>query len=317
MQTLHSSQDHCNKPPEQNFVSEFSLSDLANVHLATPSSSTVNDSTSEVQEGTVQRVEGDAVSLSIAGLSLTDLASLQTANLMTHEEMSHSSTDPTLSELAGMHMSTQPSETDHSNYEDTTTSSINLPLLDMNPQLASLDFTTGFATPKTGSTLSLSQLASLGSTSTSSKSSKLTTSKLIPFQTNTSGLATLAAVHLNSLKNDNVTNSTDLCSLKPPPGLVSPNTSVVNSSQYTSLANIVDKLKIQDINSADASVFASIICMKEREQPRGLIKRHRHLKRKFWRALINPHRTHIPFFTFTTPSPDDYVLKKQKQVFDS
>lgn len=304
MQTMHSGQDHCNEPTKQNVVP---LSDLASIHLATSSSSAVDS----LVQG--EQVERDVGSLSAAGLSLTDFANLHTANLATLEEKSvqSHSTDLSLSELASMHMS---AETDHFNYEDT--SSVNLPLVEMNPQLASLDFTTGFTTPKTGSTLSLSQLASLGSTS-----GKSTILKPTFFQNNTGGLAALAAVHLNSLEDDSVTNSIELNSVKPLPGLLSSNISVVNSSQETPLASVVDKLTIQDthINSANASVFASIVCMTERQKSRRLVERHRHLKRKFWRELINPHKTHthIPIFTFTTSSPDDYVLKKQRQAFES
>ena len=158
--------------------------------------------------------------------------------------------------------------------------------------------------------MSLSQLASLG---TGSKS----TYKPLPLLNNTGGLAALAAAHLNCLENENSTNSVDLSSVKPPPGLV-PSTQV-NVVTSTPLASAVNNLTIEDscVSRAGPSVFANIICMQDRDKLKRLVKRHGHLKRKCWRALINPHKKYFPFFTFTTPSPDDYVIQKQRQVFNS
>lgn len=328
---MHMRNDHCEEgwcneaAVEHGSLSEFSLSDLANMHLAnTPS--LANTGVDDVVTGDVgQQIKNNVSSLSTDGLSLTDLVNLHTSDdLVMHEEegeeeasvLSHSLDNLSLSELASVHMSTHSNDKGCSSYKETT-SSVDLPVIKMNPHLASLEFTTGFTIPKTGSTLSLSQLASLGSSSTSSKSSRLSPSKPLPFHDDTSGLTALTVAHFNSLEDDNVTGLIDV---KPPPGLVPAEFNVVSSSQDdTPLIGIVDRhaIKNHTIGLANASVFATIVCMTEREKPKRLVKRHKHLKRKSWRALINPHKARIPFFTFHTPSPDDYVLQKQKQVFNS
>lgn len=312
MQAMQCVQSQCNETDvDQNTLSELSLSDLANIHLAGSSSLAATS----VVKGVVEK---DTESSLTDGLSLADLASLHASNVERQEEPSIptcSSNHMSLSELAGIHTSAHVSDTSCSMYEDTAPS-VNLPL----PQLASLDFTTGFTTPKTGSTLSLSQLASLGSgTSSGGKSSKLTTPKPPLLQDDFSGLVALAAAHLNCSENDNVTSSVDLTTVKPPPGLAPPTVSVTGSSEDTPLASVVEGLGVGDacVSPANASLFATILCMTERDKPKRLVKRHGHLKRKSWRALINPHKKRIPFFTFTTPSPDDYVLQKQKQAFNT
>ena len=162
--------------------------------------------------GVVQGEEGDRIPLLTDGLSLTNLATLHGSHLVTPEKASvpsSSSSNLSLSELASIHISTCSIDNGCSSYNP-----INSPV-QTNPQLASFDFTTGFATLKTGSTLSLSQLASLGSTPTSSKSIP----KSLPFPYSIGGLAALATVHLNCLDNDNTSNPIDF-SIKPPPGLV-------------------------------------------------------------------------------------------------
>ena len=286
---------------DQNTVSELSLSDLANLHATSLSLPPVSDS------NTVKDI-----SSSTDALSLIDLANMHTSSLEGQEETNCSSNDLSLSELAGMYTSTDAS---CSARED-----VSSPVLNMNPQLAGLDFTRGFITPKTGPTLSLSQLASLGSNTATGhgKSAKLTTTSKSPLLGhNSGGLAALATAHLSCSHNDNVTGSVDLSTVRPPPGLVPAN--MVNSIEDISLTSVVDKLRIEDVSiaPANASLFAAILCMREREKPKRLVKRHGHLKRKSWRSLINPHKKHMPFFTFTTPSPDDYVLQKQRQVFNS
>ena len=289
---------------DQSSMSELSLSELASMHAASLSS--------PVTDASIVK----DTSSSTDGLSLTDLANLHTTSVEGQDESNCSSNNLSLSELAGMYTS---ADTSYSVHDDATS---HLPVLNMNPQLSSMDFTRGFTTPKTGSTLSLSQLASLGSNTTTGygKSPKLLTATKSPLlHNNTSGLAALATAHLSCPDNDNVSGSIDFSTVKPPPGLVPANSSVVNTSEDTSLTAVVERLRIEDagIAPADGSLFAAILCMTEREGPKRLVKRHGHLKRKSWRALINPHKKHIPFFTFTTPSPDDYVLQKQRQVFNS
>lgn len=299
MQSIQTDHDHSS-------LSQLSLSDLANMHVASLSSP-VSDSNTVVVK--------DISSSSTDALSLSDLANMHTTNLEGRQQDTNcSSNDLSLSELAGMFTSTDAS---CSAREDATS-----PVLNMNPQLASLDFTRGFTTPKTGPSLSLSQLASLGSNTTTGhgRSAKLTTGQSPLLGSNvTGGLAALATAHLSSSHNDNVTRSVDLSTVRPPPGLVPANDNALGATEDTSLASVVDRLRIEDVNiaPADASLFATILCMRERDETKRLVKRHGHLKRKSWRSLINPHKRHIPFFTFTTPSPDDYVLQKQRQVFNS
>ena len=305
MHTIHSDQGQGDKVAvEQHVLPELSLSDLANIHVAS-SSSPACSNPDNVVKGRTQQV--GRTSLGTDGLSLTDLANLHVGHLVTQEGMSVPSplfNNLSQSELASTHMSNNSTDYGCSSYDAA---------IEVNPQLASLDFITGFTVPKTGSTLSLSQLASLGSTPTSSKSA-------YKHLNNTGGLAALAAAHLNCLENDNMRNAVDLSSVKPPPGLVpSTKVNVVKSSEDTPLASAVNKLTIEEpcVNLAGASAFADVICMGDRDKPKRLVKRHGHLKRKCWRALINPHKRCFPFFTFTTPSPDDYVIQKQRQVFNS
>lgn len=292
---------------ELSSMSEFSLTDLANMHFAGSSSLTNNDGNSEVIGGGKQ-VERDTSSLSTDGLSLTDLANVHKSNLVT-STIEETPDNLSLTEIASVHMLPYTADTGHSRNEDITS------CIDMkNVQLASLDFTSGFTTPKTGSTLSLSQLAIFGSTSTSGKSSKLNASECPSFQNNTGGLATLAAAHLNSSE---IACSLDLSTLKLPPGLVpSQVNNVINSSQEIPLTSIVDKLIIKDtcVSPTSSSQFATIICISNIDKPKRLVKRHNHLRRKSWKTLINPYKKHIQFFTFTNPSPDDYVIQKQRQL---
>lgn len=288
---------------------DLSLSDLANIHVASLSSLAGTNADNVLKGRTQQVDENNRTSSETDGLSLTDLANLHVGHLVTQEEMSVPpplSNNLSQSALADTLMSNHPTDYGCSSYDAT----ISLPVVEPNQQLANLDFTTGFTTPKTGFTLSLSQLASLG---TSSKSAY----KSLPLLNTTGGLAALASAHLNCLENENSTNSVDISSVKPPPGLVP--SSQVNVVKSTPLASAVNSLTIEDpcVNLADASVFANVICMRDRDKPKRLVKRHGHLKRKSWRALINPHKKYFPFFTFTTPSPDDYVIQKQRQVFKS
>ena len=315
MYAVHSDSDQgqSNKTAvEQHVLSELSLSDLASIHVASSSPPASSNADNVVKGGTQQVEEGNRTSLVTDGLSLTELANLQVDHLVPQEGMSvlppPLPNSLSLSELASTHMSNNSTDYGCSSYD----AAISLPVVEVNPQLASLDFTTGFTIPKTGSTLSLSQLACLGSTPTSIKS----TSKPLPLPNNTGGLAALAAAHLNCLENDNMTNSVDLSLVKPPPGLI-PSTNI--SSEDTPLASAVNKLTIKEpcVSLAGASVFANVICMGNRDKPKRLIKRHSHLKRKCWQALINPHKKRFSFFTFTTPSPDDYVMQKQRQAFNS
>ena len=319
MQTIHSDQDQYNIPLVKQ--DELSLSDLANAYFTTPSSITKTKVDGDTVKGEVtEQVKGDTTSSSTASLPLANLTHSKADDFATQQKIiSHSSNYLSLSELASMDMSTHSTENGCQSYKDNSVD-LNLPLLEMSSQL---DFSTGFTTPKSSSTLSLSQLASLGSNSISNKSYKMATVNPLPYQNDTGSLAALASVHLNSLKTDNVTkDSVDLSSVKPPPGLaphLPPNMSVVTSSQDTPLNDTIDRLTIEDpcVSPTSASVFASIICMTERVQPKRIIKRHRHLKKKSWRILINPHKTRIPFFTFNILSPDDFVLRKQEQVFNS
>ena len=278
--------------------SNLSLSELASMHVSTcsvtPERTSVPPSSS-------------------SNLSLSELASMHVSTCsVTPEKTSvppSSSSNLSLSELASMHVSTCSIENGCSSYNP-----INSPV-QTNPQLASFDFTTGFTTPKTGSTLSLSQLASLGSSPTSSKSIL----KSLPFPYSTGGLAALATVHLNCLDNDNISNPIDF-SIKPPPGLVpSTDINVVNSKDAP-LAEAMDKLTIERFRvtrAAGASAFANIVCMRDRNKPKRLVKRHDHLKRKSWQTLIKPQNKRPTSFSFTTPSPDDYIQQKQGQVFNS
>ena len=282
-------------PPSSS--SNLSLSELASMHKSTctviPEKTSVPPSSS-------------------CNLSLSELASMHKSTCSVTPENTSvpptSSSNLSLSELASMHVSTCSIENGCSSYNP-----INSPV-QTNPQLASFDFTTGFTTPKTGSTLSLSQLASLGSTPTSSKSIP----KSLPFPYTTGGLAALATVHLNCQDNDNISNPIDL-SIKPPPGLV-PSTEVnVVNSKDAPLAEAMDKLTIERlrVTRAGASAFANIVCMRDRNKPKRLVKRHDHLKRKSWQALIKPQKKRSTFFSFTTPSSDDYIQQKQGQVFNS
>lgn len=320
MQATQCGQAQCNETDVS--LSELSLSDLANMHLASSSSPAAIKLDAVVKGG---GMEDNDTSTDALKLSLADLANLHASSLEMKEELnvlpSHSSSNFSLSELTNTQMSPPSTDDGRLAYDDTGGSSINLPLPDMNTQPAGLDFTSGFTTPRTGTMLSLSQLASLGSSTpaSSNKSSKLTT----PRPRNSSGgLAALATAYLNSSDNDNITSLVDLSTVKPPPGLA-PSRDLappeVISCEDTPLSDVVKKLKIEDscVSRANASLFATIICMRERDKPKRLAERHKHLKRKSWRTLINPHSKHIPFFTFTTPSPDDYVLQKQRQVFNS
>ena len=322
----------CTVTPEKTSVppsssSNLSLSELASMHKSTctvtpektsvPPSSSCNLSLSELasMHKSTCSVTPEKTSVpptSSSNLSLSELASMHKSTCSVTPEKTSvpptSSSNLSLSELASMHVSTCSIENGCSSYNP-----INSPV-QTNPQLASFDFTTGFTTPKTGSTLSLSQLASLGSTPTSSKSIP----KSLPFPYTTGGLAALATVHLNCQDNDNISNPIDL-SIKPPPGLVpSTDVNVVNSKDAP-LAEAMDKLTIERlrVTRAGASAFANIVCMRDRNKPKRLVKRHDHLKRKSWQALIKPQKKRSTFFSFTTPSPDDYIQQKQGQIFNS
>ena len=310
MQRIHSIQNKARETiDKQSSLSKLSLDDV-NQHLAGLSTPTDSSVDNIVMEG-VQDEEGDRTPLLTDGLSLADLANLHGSHLVTPEktrEPPSSSSNLSLSELASMHMPTCSIDNGCSSFN-----AINSPV-QINPQFASFDFTTGFTTPKTGSTLSLSQLASLGSTTNSSKS----TPKSLPFPNSTGGLAALATVHLNGLNDDNTSNPIDF-SIKPPPGLVRSTEVNVINSKNAPLAEAMDKLTIERfcVNKAGASAFANVVCLRDRNKPKRLVKRHGHLRRKSWLTLIKPQKKQLTSFSFTTPSPDDYVRQKQRQVFNS
>jgi len=300
---LHSQQQH-NSPPkggdQQNSVSDFSLSDLASMYLNKSPSLDIDELHGIPLGG------GRNASSSAAPSSLADLASLHTSTgvVRPHEEADSNSLS--LSELASLHMSDQsmPTCSQLSEY-------LHSPVLETNPTATTgLDFSAGFATPKTGSTLSLSQLASLGT--------KPVPNSTVPSQTSTVGLAALATAHFSSMVSSytEINNPVDLKSMRPPPGFKVSEERVLKTSEDISLSAVVKKLTIQepDVDVANASQFATILCMPEKQRSKKLGVRHRHLRKRSWKKIF---RLHLHRFSFATPSPDDFILNKQKRVFTS
>jgi len=316
--SLHSQQQYNSleegntKTDQQNSVSNLSLGDLASFYL--------NKLPSQDMHGVPSGSGGDSggddgsekTSASVASFSLADLASLHMSTTVVRPHEERSSNNLSLSELASLHVSdqtlSQQSEQLLPLFSDSS------PLFDTNPTATtSLDCSAGFATPKTGSTLSLSQLASLGTKSVPPTAVKSHTS-----QASTGGLAALATAHFSSMNFSHTSSSNpiDLEALCPPPGFNVSGKHVLKSS---SLSAIVKKLTIQEsdvvcVDLANASQFACILCMPEKRLSKKLDTQHRHLRKKSWKKIFNMH---IRRFSFATPSPDDIILNQQKLVFTS
>jgi len=240
---------------------------------------------------------------STESLSLADLAGLHAST----SAKETGSTNMSLTELASMHsLSTSSQQSEHVLAALSTDS----PVLEANPVVTmGLDFSVGFATPKTASALSLSQLASLGTNPTPSSAVK-------SHDNDSSGLSALATAHFSSLGSLNETNPIDLNSVRPPPGFKRSKEPVLKTPEDVSLSAVVKKLTIQESNVvciANASQFACVLCRSEKRSSK-LESRRRHLKKRSWKKISN---LNTRSFTFSTPSPDDFVLKKQKLVFDS
>ena len=140
LETIHPDHGHGDKT-----AIELSLSDLANIHVV--SLAGTNDD-NVLKEGTQQVDTGNRTSLGTDGLSLTDLANLHADHLITQEGMSVPSplsSNLSQSALASTLMSNHPTDYGCSSYDAT----ISPPVVEVDQQLASLDFTTGFTTPKT------------------------------------------------------------------------------------------------------------------------------------------------------------------------
>ena len=301
------------KTNQRSSVSDFSLNDLANMYLHKPPSQDI-DVLHGVPSG---GDDGEKTFTSTASLSLADLASAHISTAV-RTDGETSSTNLSLSELANLHVSSHSMSTSFQQSEDIlATLSASSPVLEANPTAsAGLDFGAGFATPKTGSMLSLSQLASLGT-----KSVPPVAVKSHATQTNSGGLAALATAHFSSMVSGHTdsSNPIDLKSVRPPPGFKVLEEPVLKASEDISLSSVVKKLTIQESNvmcvsSANASQFAGILCMPEKRRSKKLDVRHRHLRKKSWKKISN---LHIPRFSFATPSPDDFILNRQKLVFTS